>query len=116
MNWEKIYPEANYGFEIKLCWYMKPSQADQTGERNQSKTFVKDDKEGALSLVASIWNMLGLRQKPNEGEEESTPVFSESDGRETTVAEYRKMLKEKVEEAGLGAAFIKGHSLQIGGA
>lgn len=113
---KKIDPKENNGCEIKLRWRMKPSKTGQAGGRKPTKTFLKDDSKDALSLAADKWHILCLKENHEEEEEENTPLFADEGGREITIAESRRWLNRKVEEAVFGDAFIKNHSLRIGGA
>lgn len=57
--------------------------------------------------------MQTINGRPRKEDEEQTPAFTGADGREIQLAESKRMSRKKVEEAGLGEIFIKGHSLRI---
>lgn len=110
---EDIDPAENHGCSKKLRWWQKANKTDQAGCKVEAKTFLKDDVEGALSLAAAIWHMEQLKGRPKKEDEERTPAFAGTDGKEIFLAKSKRMLKKKVQEAGLGEEFIKGHSLRI---
>lgn len=81
---------------MKLRKSMKPSKTDQSGGKKPAKTFLKGDGPNALSLAAEICRIYSLQQKPKDGEEENTPEFTGTEGKEISLFESRRTLNKNL--------------------
>lgn len=97
-----------------MRWRLKISKTDPSGEQGFEKTFLVDGSRDAIYAGFAISFMLHLRGYNDEWDILTTPKFLEPDtGKEVPLSSSRRMLAEKVREAGLSPQHVKGHSIRI---